>query len=84
MKDLLYSDYNANNLPAGCSSTKGCGSNYPDPKGSITLDDGVIVPCGKMINNPKNSSLYYNEFIVYNTAQINFRYLLKVKFNYKY
>ena len=29
------------------------------------------------------SSLYYNEFIVYNVAQIKQRYLVKLKFNYK-
>lgn len=80
---MVDSDYNANKLPKGCSSTKGCGKNYPDPKGSVTLNDGVIVPCGNMMTDDKRSSLLYNEFIVYNVAQINFRYLLKVRFNYK-
>lgn len=32
----------------------------------------------------KQTSLLYNEYIVYNTDQINMKYLLRVDFQYKY
>lgn len=34
--------------------------------------------------NAKNTSLLYNEYIVYNTDQIKMKYLLRVDFQYKY
>jgi hypothetical protein len=44
-------------------SVKGCGKNYPDPAGAEKLDDGVLVPCGKALDNSLHfkSSLLYNE-----------------------
>jgi len=70
-------------LPAGYSSTKGVGRTVPDQKGNITLDDGVIVPCGKPKDEPGSAGyLQYNEYIVYDTSQIKMRYLMKVKFAY--
>lgn len=35
-------------------------------------------------SNAKQASLLYNEYIVYNTDQINMKYLLRVDFQYKY
>lgn len=73
-------------LPAGKPSdklsVKGQGRTFPSPSDDQFLD-GVRVPCGK----PKegfsgHTSLLYNEFIVYDTRQIQARYLLRVKFNY--
>ncbi|VDO05927.1 unnamed protein product [Rodentolepis nana] len=82
---LLHADSNANNLPKGKHSVQGVGSNVPDKSTWITLDDGVVVPCGKMVESDvKNASLYYNEFIVYDVRQIRLRYLVQMKFNYKY
>lgn len=47
-----------------------------------------MVPCGKIISsgvsNPKGYTLNYNEYIVYDTKQVRMRYLLKVRFNFKY
>jgi len=81
--DLLHADYNANLLPPGTLSTKGCGKNVPDPKGFVRLDDGVIVPAGKQVDaGIPGSSLLYNEFIVYNTSQVKMRYLVRMKFKY--
>jgi hypothetical protein len=39
------------------------------------MEDGMIVPYGKQIAPPLpvQSSLLYNEYIVYNTAQIRMR-----------
>lgn len=78
--DLIHSDYNANNLPKGLSSTKGCGYNIPDPKGDIAYEGNSKLAAGKIIRNEdKNGSLLYNEFIVYNVDQVELRYLFKIK-----
>lgn len=40
----------------------GLGSTIPDPKGNVTLDDGVVVPMGKPVSaGLARSSLLYNE-----------------------
>ncbi|XP_071091568.1 poly [ADP-ribose] polymerase 2-like [Haliotis cracherodii] len=87
MNEILAADYNAASLPAGKHSVKGAGKIAPDPKCHKTMACGTKVPIGKGIDtgttNPHGYTLNYNEFIVYNTAQIKMRYLLKVKFNYK-
>ncbi|VUZ43799.1 unnamed protein product [Hymenolepis diminuta] len=82
---LLNSDFNANKLPKGKHSVQGVGSNVPNKSTWVTLDDGVVVPCGEMVESGvKNASLYYNEFIVYDVRQIRLRYLVQMKFNYKF
>lgn len=78
-RDLLHSDYNASNLPAGRHSTKGCGGTGPDPKNFKELD-GVPLPMGPGVNQKVNGSLLYNEFIVYNVDQVKMRYLVKCRF----
>ena len=73
---------------AKADSTWGLGKTAPDPKGAKTLpaDPEVTVPMGKGGPNAalqgKQSSLLYNEFIVYNTAQIRNRFILQVKFDF--
>uniref|UniRef100_A0A8C7GSF7 Poly [ADP-ribose] polymerase n=1 Tax=Oncorhynchus kisutch TaxID=8019 RepID=A0A8C7GSF7_ONCKI len=70
-------------LPKGKHSVKGLGRNAPDPSATVTLD-GVQVPLGKGTNtNIDDTSLLYNEYIVYDVAQVNLKYLLKIKFNYQ-
>ncbi|XP_076469842.1 poly [ADP-ribose] polymerase 2-like [Babylonia areolata] len=87
INEKLDADYYADKLPSGKHSVKGCGSVGPDPSTFKTLPDGLVVPVGKGTNtgvkNPKGYTLNYNEFIVYNTAQIRMKYLLKVQFNFK-
>uniref|UniRef100_A0A668ADB8 Poly [ADP-ribose] polymerase n=1 Tax=Myripristis murdjan TaxID=586833 RepID=A0A668ADB8_9TELE len=56
-------------LPKGKHSVKGLGRTAPDPAATVSLD-GVQV-------------LLYNEYIVYDVAQVNLKYLLKIKFNYQ-
>uniref|UniRef100_A0A8C3LT43 Poly [ADP-ribose] polymerase n=1 Tax=Chrysolophus pictus TaxID=9089 RepID=A0A8C3LT43_CHRPC len=59
------------------------GKTAPDPTASTTLD-GVEVPLGNGISTGINDTcLLYNEYIVYDVAQVNLKYLLKLKFNYK-
>lgn len=72
-------------LPADKHSTKGVGRTQPDPKQSHKRNDGVEIPLGKGIEDPKlQSSLLYNEYIVYDIAQVNCQYLFKMNFKYKY
>ncbi|KAI9192960.1 poly polymerase catalytic domain-containing protein [Polychytrium aggregatum] len=79
--ELLHSDYNAdqNRKNNNAHSTKGCGGTAPDPKSTVTLPDGVQVPCGKGVSTNVKGHLLYNEFIVYDVAQIKVRYLIKMK-----
>ncbi|XP_070584140.1 poly [ADP-ribose] polymerase 1 [Erythrolamprus reginae] len=70
-------------LPKGKHSVKGLGKTAPDPKATVPLD-GADVPLGKGIpSGISNTSLMYNEYIVYDIAQVKLKYLLKLKFNYK-
>ncbi|KAM4632765.1 poly [ADP-ribose] polymerase 1 [Polymixia lowei] len=70
-------------VPKGKHSVKGVGRTAPDPSATVTLD-GVQVPLGKGVHtNIDDTSLLYNEYIVYDVAQVNLKYLLKIKFNYQ-
>ncbi|KAH9624088.1 hypothetical protein KSS87_022973 [Heliosperma pusillum] len=70
--------------PKGKHSTKGLGKKVPDAKGFAKWRDEVVVPCGKPVDSKvKSSELMYNEYIVYDTAQVKMQFLLKVRFHYK-
>ncbi|XP_048213481.1 poly [ADP-ribose] polymerase 1 [Perognathus longimembris pacificus] len=70
-------------LPKGKHSVKGLGKTTPDPSASVTLD-GVEVPLGPGVSSGvSDTCLLYNEYIVYDIAQVNLKYLLKLKFNFK-
>ena len=72
-------------LPKNMHSVKGKGKTYPDPADSSIRADGVEIPKGKPVTDLNmKTSLLYNEFIVYDIAQVNCQYLFKMKFNYKY
>uniref|UniRef100_A0A2A4IZ21 Poly [ADP-ribose] polymerase n=1 Tax=Heliothis virescens TaxID=7102 RepID=A0A2A4IZ21_HELVI len=71
-------------LPANMHSAWGVGGTQPDPAHNRLLDDGTIVPLGKPVQNKVATTLLYNEFIVYDVAQVNVKYLLQMKFNHKY
>jgi len=69
---------------AGKDSTFGKGATGPDPAGTVPLpsDPAVLVPKGKAKKTAvAGSSLLYNEFIVYDVAQVRQKYLLRVKFH---
>merc|ERR1719221_1979660 len=73
MNKLLQANIHADQLPKGKLSTKGCGRTAPDPAGSVTWGDGVVVPCGKqqdVSSQVTGGSLMYNEYIVYDVSQI--------------
>ena len=72
-------------LPPGKHSTKGLGQTAPDPEAQLLTERGVIVPKGRgQPISVTDTSLLYNEYIVYDVAQISITYLLKCKFNYKW
>ncbi|GAB4841137.1 Poly [ADP-ribose] polymerase 2 [Ancistrocladus abbreviatus] len=83
MEELLYSKYDADKLPAGKLSTKGVGATAPDHSEARVLEDGVVVPSGKPVQQQgSGGALLYNEYIVYNVEQIKMRYLLQVNFKF--
>jgi hypothetical protein len=71
----------------GTQSTKGCGRTGPDfGKPLYVTYDGIKIPLQDVIQYPTKvngthiyHSLNYNEYIVYNEAQVKIRYLVKVK-----
>lgn len=69
--------------PRGKHSTKGLGKTVPLKSEFETWRD-VVVPCGKPVSSSvRASELLYNEYIVYDTAQVKMQFLLKVRFNHK-
>ncbi|XP_033328280.2 poly-(ADP-ribose) polymerase [Megalopta genalis] len=84
----MYERYAADfieKLPSGKHSTFGRGQTQPDPEKSHKTNDGVEIPCGTAMTTklPKKSSLLYNEYIVYDVAQVKIQYLVKMEFKYK-
>ncbi|XP_010414140.1 PREDICTED: poly [ADP-ribose] polymerase 1 [Camelina sativa] len=70
--------------PRGKHSTKGLGKKVPQDSEFAKWRGDVSVPCGKPVSSKvKASELMYNEYIVYNTAQVKLQYLLKVRFKHK-
>lgn len=70
--------------PEGKHSTKGLGKKMPQESEYVKWRGNVTVPCGKPVpSNVKSSELMYNEYIVYNTAQVKMQFLLKVRFHHK-
>ncbi|CAL8090327.1 unnamed protein product [Calicophoron daubneyi] len=70
-------------LPDGMNSRKGCGSVIPDPSTYYTNAEGVVYPIGKPVpSNTTDTSLIYNEYIVYDVAQVKQKYLVRVKFHF--
>ncbi len=85
--ELKQADYDGDKLPTGKHSTKGAGRSEPDKSDWVTLDDGCVVPCGKIKTvvdktNAANYALLYNEYIVYDVDQIKLKYICKVEFDY--
>lgn len=74
----------ARDRPPESHSVKGLGHFQPNPDEAFTRHDGVVIPLGKHLevqddqNNLKIRS--YNEFVVYNEAQVNIQYLVQVKY----
>jgi len=83
MHELKHAEY-IEKLPSGFHSVKGLGSTHPDPSHAKTMANGTIVPCGSGVpSGTDDSSLLYNEYIVYDVAQVNLKYLVDFKFKFK-
>merc|ERR1712079_663586 len=84
MYERTAADY-IEKLPKGKHSCKGVCKTTPGPSETTEID-GAQVPYGKGVKQsdvPK-TDLLYNEYIVYDVGQVNCKYLLKLKFNYKF
>ncbi|KAK9500018.1 hypothetical protein O3M35_002931 [Rhynocoris fuscipes] len=82
MYERTHADY-IEKLPSGKHSTLGVGKTTPDPNNKVVTPEGVEIPLGKGVpSKVTNTSLLYNEYIVYDVAQVKVQYLLKMKFNY--
>lgn len=44
--------------------------------------DGLAAAYGKLFSQNIQTSLHYNEYIVYDPAQVKLKYLFRMKFNY--
>ncbi|KAL3985863.1 Poly(ADP-ribose) polymerase catalytic domain family protein [Acanthocheilonema viteae] len=65
----------------GKHSVKGLGQTIPDPSEYFVTEDGVTIPMGKPIDtNRQDLTLLYNEYIVYDVAQVEIKYLVRAKF----
>ena len=84
MNELTHAEY-MDAPPKGCLSTKGLGQSVPDESEYAELEEGLVVPAGKLKRDDSGGqrSLLYNEYIVYSVDQIRQRFLLKVQFNFK-
>lgn len=67
-------------------SVMGYGRIAPDPKGSLFVPSGMIIPVGKLTQNPEPKlrkdehwALQHNEFVVYDTSQVRVRYLFELR-----
>ncbi|XP_013149154.1 PREDICTED: poly [ADP-ribose] polymerase-like [Papilio polytes] len=76
--------YKAQNvtLPEDIHSVWGVGLIQPNPTEDVILQN-VLVPLGTPINSGAQTNLFYNEYIVYDVAQVNIKYLVQLKFNFK-
>lgn len=79
LKNAKYMD----KPPRGKHSTKGLGKTVPLESQFGKWRD-VVVPCGKPVSSSvRATELMYNEYIVYDTAQVKMQFLLKVRFHHK-
>ncbi|XP_077299838.1 poly-(ADP-ribose) polymerase [Arctopsyche grandis] len=69
---------------SGCHSVKGIGKTEPDSNEDLVLECGTIVPLGKPVTKKVKTQLLYNEYIVYDVAQVNVKYLFQMKFKYNF
>lgn len=77
---IMYSRNTITDLPnEQYQSIKGIGSHYPTEHREI---DGVRIN-SNLVTSYNLHWLIHNEYVVYDPSQVEIKYLLKVKFNYK-
>ncbi|KAJ6649063.1 Poly [ADP-ribose] polymerase [Pseudolycoriella hygida] len=78
MKKLTVADSRIGDIPNNqYQSVGGVGTHMPIDWKSV---HGVIAPCGP-IQTQASTSLLYNEYVVYDPAQVKIKYLFKVRFD---
>lgn len=83
MKEYKHAFF-VDKLTSPYQSTKGIGKFMPSPEGNYVEENGCVIPMGKGApSGVTDTTLLYNEFIVYDTAQIRTRYVMRLNFNYK-
>lgn len=81
MQKLKIANNRINDLPnSAWQSTGGVGMYCPMEWRGI---ENVTAPFGNIQRMKGISSLVYNEYIVYDPAQVKIKYLFKMKFNYR-
>lgn len=67
---------------AGRHSVKALGMLEPDPRASVSAADGVEFPLGPLVRSATLvSPVDYNEYVVFDSAQVILRYLVRVVFH---
>lgn len=80
MQDLYFTNPNIIGLPNDqFQSVRGCGRNFPL---QFVLMDGTYIWSGNLTQAQYQTGLHYNEYIVYDPAQVKIKYLVKMKFNF--
>eukprot|EP01107_Rhizomastix_libera_P007718 TRINITY_DN22736_c0_g1_i1.p1 TRINITY_DN22736_c0_g1~~TRINITY_DN22736_c0_g1_i1.p1 ORF type:complete len:932 (-),score=252.85 TRINITY_DN22736_c0_g1_i1:98-2872(-) len=82
-QNKLKSDQYMEKAPAGTDSTFALGMKAPSPKGDVVIEDGVTVSPGKCEKTGLSTACSHNEFIIYDISQVQIRYAVKMRFNYK-
>lgn len=81
MQDLYFTNPNVMGLPNDqVQSVRGCGLTFPMQHFWI---DGAHLASGKLTQAAYQTGLQYNEYIVYDPAQVKIKYLVKMKFNFR-
>lgn len=81
----LETDEMVQKLPDHRHSVKRIGRISPNPDRNHRRYNGVIIPVGPPIKDRTViSDRLYNEYVVFNEAQVKIEYIFKVKFSYNY
>lgn len=79
-QDHYFAKRNLTGIPSALyQSVQACGIQIPSRYSHI---DGIKVASGCLQTVSYQSALQYNEFVVYDKAQVRIKYLVKVKFNH--
>lgn len=70
-------------LPAGKNSVKGFGNIYLSPSGIHRLSDGTIINTGTKVAYRSQYPMDFNEYVVFDPAQVKLRYLFQFKYSKK-
>ena len=71
-------------LKNGYNSLKSISEKGPNPDQNLIFDDGIIIPCGDIIDYNNNNIQFKSlvpEYIIYNEEQIKLRYIISLEKN---